>query len=193
VPIGPETLLPTRTALQSFRLVCLIALCGEEIPTLSTRIKPMSSTEQKPANTKREMRDSIRKWGKPVIDAGFLIVPSMLFHHQRTLKLSPLDLNILLQLADHWWKANQRPYPSKARLAKRLGVHPRTIQRHIAALEGRDLIKRVKRWDRANGQRSNEYDLKGLANALHPFAIQAKRKKKAKKQTKNGNNAENEQ
>jgi DNA replication protein DnaD len=151
-----------------------------KIVFMETPVKP---AEAKAPATK-QMRESTKKWGKPAIEAGFSIIPSVLFKHQNDLQLTPVDLNILLQLADFWWKANRRPIPAKGTLAKRLGVDSSTIRRHIANLEERGLIKRVKRWDDAKGQRSNEYDLKGLADALHPFAVRATKEKKAKQQAK---------
>lgn len=131
-----------------------------------------------------ETKESIRKWGKPAIDAGFSIIPSILFKHQHDLKLEALDLNILLQLADFWWKAKRLPMPAKATLAKRIGVSRTTIRRRIAGLEERGFIQRVVRKDDARGQRSNEYNLKGLADALHPFAVRANKESKAKKLAK---------
>lgn len=145
----------------------------------------MKSAQEETSSGKRtQMKESTKKWGKPVIDAGFSIIPSVLFKHQRDLELTPVDLNILLQLADYWWKANRLPMPAKSTLAKRLGVDPSTIRRHVANLEERGLIKRVERWDDAKGQRSNEYNLKGLADALHPFAVRANKESKAKKLAK---------
>ena len=72
----------------------------------------------------------------------------------------------------------------KGTLAKRLGVDPSTIRRHVAKLEKQGLIQRVNRWDDAKGQRSNEYNLKGLADALHPFAVRAKKENQAKRLAK---------
>jgi predicted transcriptional regulator len=117
--------------------------------------------------------ESVRKWSLPVMEAGFTILPSVLMTEQHELGLDPIDLNILLQLATHWWTANRPPYLTKATLARRLGVHPSTIRRHVARLEERGLLKRVKRTDRAHRQRSNLYDLKPLVAVLHPHAVKA--------------------
>jgi DNA-binding transcriptional regulator YhcF (GntR family) len=136
------------------------------------------------AESAKKMTESIRKWGKPVIDAGFSIIPSVLFKYQEELELNAVDMNILLQLLDHWWKKSKLPMPSKKRLAKRLGVDVSTIRRHVAKLEGRNLIQRKKRFDDARGQRSNHYDLQGLVDALHPFAVRANKESKAKREAK---------
>ena len=62
----------------------------------------MNPTDGKAPSSKK-MTESIRKWGKPVIEAGFSIVPSVLFKYQDELRLNAVDMNILLQLLDHWW------------------------------------------------------------------------------------------
>ena len=75
------------------------------------------------------------RWGKSLIDAGLVAFPSVFLQRQQALGLDPLDVNILLQLADHWWERDNLPFPSKKTLADRIGVKPRTIQRHIARMK----------------------------------------------------------
>lgn len=78
------------------------------------------------------------RWGKSPIDASWVAVPSVFLKRQQELGLDGLDLNILLQLEDHWWERDNLPFPSKKLLADRIGVTPRTIQRRIAGMEGAD-------------------------------------------------------
>jgi len=35
------------------------------------------------------------KWSEPLIEAGYTVVPNVIFQRQRALGLSPLDINIL--------------------------------------------------------------------------------------------------
>ena len=65
------------------------------------------------------------RWGKSLIDAGWVALPSVFLQRQQALGLEPLDVNILLQLADHWWERDNLPFPSKKTLADRIGVKPR--------------------------------------------------------------------
>lgn len=60
--------------------------------------------------------------------------------------------------------ARRNALAEKARIAERLAVTPKTVQRSIAGLEEEGLLKRVNRFN--NGRRvSNEYDLAlGRAN-----------------------------
>lgn len=113
---------------------------------------------------------SEKKWGKDVMKLGFSILPSLIFHAQRRLGLSPTQLAILLQLADYWWDEGRKPYPSKEALSERLGLGSRQIQRHIAELEEAGLIKRIERRAPHGGKLSNTYDLSGLVARLKDLA-----------------------
>ena len=113
---------------------------------------------------------SDKKWGKAVMKHGFCIIPSMLLRAQQRLGLNPTQLAVLLQIADYWWQADRKPYPSKQTLHERLGISPRQIQRYIADLEEAGLIKRVERRASNGGKLSNEYDLSGLVERLKKLA-----------------------
>lgn len=136
------------------------------------------------ASLKRQQqrKESIKKWSRPVCKAGYTIIPTLLLTKQDELGLDPVDMNILLQLVCHWWKADKLPFPSKAKLARRLGVDASTIRRHVADLETRGFLKRVKRTDDARGQRSNFYDLRPLVEILHPIAVKEIKAKQSKKE-----------
>ena len=114
-------------------------------------------------------RAAEQKWGKRVIGYGFTIEPSLLMQAQRRLGLSPLQFNIILHLMDFWWEAGRKPFPSKKELAERTNVHPRTIQKNIAALESQDLVKRIARRSPAGDPGTNMYDLTGLVKRLKEF------------------------
>jgi hypothetical protein len=109
---------------------------------------------------------SEKKWGKAVIGLGFTIMPSLIFKAQARLGLSPVQLIVLLHMADHWWHKEQFPFPSKATLGERMHLSPRQIQRYITELENGGFIKRIPRFAGHNGQKSNEYDLSGLVAKL---------------------------
>jgi len=107
-----------------------------------------------------------KKWGKKVMDLGYTITPSLLMRAQRRLGLSPMQFNILLQIMDFWWEPESWSYPSKVTIADRLGVHPRTIQKNIQALEKAGLIQRFPRRSAAGDPDTNIYDLSDLAKKL---------------------------
>lgn len=119
---------------------------------------------------KAAQRASEKKWGKPVLDLGFSIIPSLIFRAQQRLGLNPTQLAVLLQIADFWWEQSRKPYPSMKTLGERLNLSPRQVQRYVGELEKAGLVQRVKRWSKYKGRLSNEYDLTGLVNRLKKIA-----------------------
>lgn len=104
------------------------------------------------------------------MDQGFCIVPSLLLRAQSRLGLNPTQLAILIQLCEHWWLEENKPHPGKKRLADRLGIGPRQIQRHIAELEEAGLVVRIERHGADGGKQTNVYDLSGLVAKLKEIA-----------------------
>lgn len=113
------------------------------------------------------------KWGKDVAGRGFAQVPNyLLFLNQfidEEQKLSPLDLLLLIELVGVWWKKDDPPFPSMKTLALRCGTSERQVQRAMVRLEGKSLVKRVKRRDKGLIA-SNSYDLTPLADMLEKVA-----------------------
>lgn len=70
---------------------------------------------------------SEKKFGKPVMDVGFCITPSLLMKAQARIGLNPVQFNIVMQLLDQWWTAERRPWPAKVTLAERMGMSDRQI------------------------------------------------------------------
>lgn len=124
---------------------------------------------KKQASGATDLRTNERKWSKTLMDAGWTALPSVIIENQRQLGLSPLDLNIVLYLASKWWTPEGKPFPSKSTMAKAMDVHPRTIQKHIAALEDAGFIRREERRTET-GSKTNIYHLDGLIKAAKPFA-----------------------
>ena len=121
------------------------------------------------AKAVESLKTNEKKWSKPLMDAGWTALPSVIVENQRQLDLSPLDMNIILYLASKWWKAEGKPYPSKSTMAKAMGVHPRTIQKHIAAMQAAGYITREERRT-PTGSQTNIYHLDGLIDSVLPFA-----------------------
>lgn len=119
-----------------------------------------------PLMPKARQQTSAKKWGKGVMDLGFSVFPSLIFRAQARLGLSPVQLMLLLHLADYWWDKERLPCPSKATLAERMNLSPRQVQRYLTELEKAGFIKRVERFASHNGQQSNQYDLSGLVARL---------------------------
>lgn len=127
---------------------------------------PQAIANVMPIRKKEKQQASEKKWGKAVIDLGFSIFPSLIFRAQARLGLSPVQLVVLLHLADYWWQKERMPFPSKAAIAERLQLSSRQIQRYLTELENGGYIKRIERFAGHKGQQSNEYDLSGLVAKL---------------------------
>jgi DNA-binding MarR family transcriptional regulator len=127
-----------------------------------------------------ELRANEKKWGLPLLKAGWCLLPATILERQQALGLTPTDVNILMHLIRHWWVADRLPFPSKRTIAECMGCHPSTVQRRIARMEAAGFINRIPRSDREHGQRSNAYDLSGLVEAATPYAQEILEERAAK-------------
>lgn len=118
---------------------------------------------------KSNVSEADKKWGKKVNAYGFCIIPSILLQAQRRLNLNSTEMMVLLQIADHWWLADAKPYPGKAEIAFRLNITERQVQRIIAGLEKAGLVRREERTSQSRGRLSNYYHLDGLVAKLKEF------------------------
>lgn len=124
---------------------------------------------QKKSTTVSDLKTNEKKWSKTLMDAGWTALPSVIVENQKQLDLNPIDMNIILYLASKWWTPDGKPYPSKTTMAKAMGLHSRTVQKHIASLEAAGYIKREERRT-PTGSQTNIYHLDGLIKAVKPFA-----------------------
>lgn len=116
--------------------------------------------------------------GPPPTDLGtrvptdrLVLVPHMLLERKHELGLTSALLEVLLHLLSFRWTDTQEPYPKVKTLAKRMGVHPRTMREYLHDLEQLGLIEILYRYvpDEEVGdcrQTSNEYDLTPLFRVL---------------------------
>jgi hypothetical protein len=140
----------------------------------SAHIDHMTDTTPQPAATnviplpltKKAKRRAEDKWSSPVMKFGYTPIPNLLLRAQGKLEITPVQLNVLVQLAEHWWEADKDPYPAKDRIAQRMGKSPRQIQRYITQLEKKQLVTRIERFGGRKAQTSNAYSLAGLVKKL---------------------------
>jgi len=138
-----------------------------------------------PAEAKKGMLENEKKWTKPVMQAGWTLLPSVLIERQQAIGIDPVDMNILLHLANRWWTAGTKPHPSVASIAKSIGRDRRTVQRRIAGMEAGGLIKREARKQANNNSQTNIYHLDGLIEALKPYAQEVVEKRETAAKAKN--------
>ncbi len=128
-------------------------------PQVSGNVIPMAL----PKKARRRAED---KWSPQVMKFGYTPLPNLLLRAQGRLGISPVQLNVLVQLAEHWWEADKDPHPAKDRIAGRMGKSPRQVQRYITQLEKKGMVKRVNRYFGRKRQTSNFYSLDGLVAKL---------------------------
>lgn len=136
--------------------------------------KPKTSTEQ-------TLKVNEQKWTKPLIDAGWTCLPSVIIERQQALGLDAIDINILMHLAVHWWTEDNKPHPSKGTMAAAMGLQPRSIQRRLARLEADGLIRREERRTGKTGSLTNRYHFDGLIKEATPYALERISEIEAKK------------
>lgn len=139
--------------------------------------------DTKARDTKREqfLRENERKWSRSIMRTGWTAVPAVLLEKQHALSLTPIDLNILLQLMKYWWRADDPPFPSKAVIAEAIGVAPRTVQRRITYMEGLGLIERRRRRGPLG---TNAIHFDGLIRELEPHAREMVAERELRKKSK---------
>lgn len=125
-----------------------------------------------PKEQQEKLKRNERKWTKPLMDAGWTVIPNVLIERQRALGLDSLDFNILLVLASMWWDAENPPWPSKKFIASIVGVSARTVQRRISKLVAGGLMEREARTRPDKGQVSNRYHFTKLITEATPYALE---------------------
>ncbi|HYC44586.1 MAG TPA: helix-turn-helix domain-containing protein [Burkholderiales bacterium] len=113
-----------------------------------------------------------QKWGE-ALNAGFVVVPSALFRHQRELGLGDGEVVVLMNLLMSWWKPEEFPFPHTATLARRMDTTPRTIQRYIGSLQEKGLLQRLPRVRTGKERSGVQYDLSGLVARLKQLGREA--------------------
>lgn len=132
----------------------------------------MESNSKPKTESRAQARRNEAKWTKPLMEAGWTIIPSMIFERQRALGLYPVDINVLMQLVVRWWTADNPPYPSLKDIARRIGVSVSTVQRSLKRMQTKGFIEIRPRFD-DRGQTSNSYHFDGLIKEVTPFAEEA--------------------
>lgn len=140
----------------------------------------------------KELDRNTRKWTPELMRAGWTVFPSIILECQRTLGLSPLDVNILLHLARHWWEADNPPFPSKATIAQCIGIQARSVQRRMAHLEEIGLIERRRRPNAKGRPGANAYVFTGLIERAKPLAAAAVAARAARKRSGDASQARQE-
>ena len=125
---------------------------------------------KKPKEQDKQLRENEKKWSKTLMESGFTVFPSVILERQKTLGLTPLEVNILLFLCTFWWTKDGRPRPAIGTIAEAVGRSPRHVTRIITGLVDAGLIERHQRSYKETGNLTNEYSFDGLIHEVMPFA-----------------------
>ncbi|MEO5765340.1 MAG: helix-turn-helix domain-containing protein [Casimicrobiaceae bacterium] len=125
-----------------------------------------------------DAKESEKKWSRPVMDLGYCILPSILLQAQGRLNISAQTMMVMLQLVEHWWRADGKVFPSKETIGDRVNLSPKQVQRHVKILEDRKLVKRIARYRHGQGRTTNQYDLTGLVDWLKAIEPEVRKAKK---------------
>ena len=125
----------------------------------------------KPKST-QFVAENTRKWGKDLVEAGWIFLPSTLVLKRDELGMDAVDLNILLVLLQYWWKADGLPFPTKQTIAGFVGIDPSNVRKRLAKLEAKGLVTRTVRPKGGARNDSNIYSFEGLIKKAMPLALE---------------------
>lgn len=133
----------------------------------------------KKAAKQDQLRVNEKKWSPEVMEAGFTVLPNILFERQKKLGLSAVDINILCFLSTFWWDADGHARPGKQTIGDAIGLHPSNVRKRIARMEKAGFLKRIPRTNYLRGSDPNAYDLTPLREILKPYAAEKVAERKA--------------
>lgn len=108
----------------------------------------------------------LQKWGKKALEDKWTSVPNMILLRQAELNISNTELVLLINIMSYEHNINALVYPSISTLAKRQGLHERSIQRAINRLVEKGFLTKT--------IRSKHQDQKGLTNIYSIAPLRAK-------------------
>jgi len=125
------------------------------------------------ANEDRPTTQLVSKWGKEVLDSGFVLVPTLLLKHQKEIDLDSNEVVVLMNLLASWWEPDKKPFPRSTTIAQRMGVTTRTVQRCLSKLEKKQLISRIREQisTKKGPQIRTSYDMSGIVVAMKKLRV----------------------
>jgi hypothetical protein len=104
------------------------------------------------------------RWGDPeIMRSGYVIVPSLFVRNYSRLKpaiTTEEAMFILVVMTFKWGKSP--PFPSYKTIASAMGVSDKMCRRYAQRLEAKGYLRRIGRT-----YQTNEFDFRGLSNALY--------------------------
>lgn len=123
------------------------------------------------------------RWGEPVLEAGFLLLPALLLKKQAALELSDGEMVTLLNLLAAWWEDDDFPYLGAPQLSHRLGISLRTARRHLRNLQKKQMIRALPNTVSNHDPDTlvTRYDLSPVVAILQDHAVSVRAKESGKR------------
>ncbi|MDO8864193.1 helix-turn-helix domain-containing protein [Haliea sp. E1-2-M8] len=106
---------------------------------------------------------------------GYQLLPDILIRSQASLGINDGEMVVLLNVLMHWWVADVWPFPRAERIAARMGVSKRTVDRHLMSLEQKGLIERLAVETFEDRPAIRRISLEGLVDRLQELAEEMRR------------------
>lgn len=139
------------------------------------------------ANEPKKPTQLEEKWGKEVLEVGFVLVPTLLLKKQKEFGLESTEVVVLLNLLASWWEPEKLPFPRTTTIAQRMHVTTRTVQRCLKSLEDKGFITkhRVSTGTPDQIRLKTSYDISGtvlrLTQARHGAELGLQKQKTRRK------------
>jgi biotin operon repressor len=125
---------------------------------------------------KKTISKADQKWSPSVGQHGYSMLPNILFRYASELGINAPQQAVLFHLLAFWWDADRPPEVSKDRLATRLGISSRQVQRHLQELRKLGIIEVYK--SEKPGRHPNQYKFDSLVKTLQKYAQDYRRDQK---------------
>lgn len=129
-------------------------------------------------------KELTKKWGSDIMALGFTAVPDILLKRMGKLNLTSTEFVVMVQVMSFWWFADNKPFPSKRKIAAAIGCSEKTVQKTMARLEKLGFVTRIERRKDADRNDSNIYDFAPLIAQLAPMAAEELLIQKAEREAK---------
>jgi hypothetical protein len=128
------------------------------------RENPTGTGHQRKAGSSR----AYEKWGIDVVKGGYTLIPRDLMEINLYLaddqKLTPTELMVLFVIISTWSDPKYFPSASRSFIANRLNISERQVQRIVARLIEKQVLRRYQGTGRTGY--ANEYWLTGILDAI---------------------------
>src|SRR6185369_14637859 len=139
---------------------------SEDRPSIADAIAgfPIAHLDLDVRGTPDDKQSPFERWGDPeIMRSGYMIVPSLFVRNYSRLKpaISTEEAMFILVVMTFKW-GKSLPFPSYKTIASAMGVSDKMCRRYAQRLEAKGYLRR-----KGRTYQTNEFDFRGLSNALY--------------------------